>query len=82
MSWSLVNSETNELIDMGVYAFSPGCENFGMGKREVSKMLGKRMIRLRRIRYARVRTRKYHLLKELIANKMCPLTLESLERWK
>ena len=82
VNWSLVTSETNELIDMGVYAFTAGCENFGMGKREVSKMLGRRMIRLRRIRYARVRTRKYHLLKELIAHKMCPLCLESLERWK
>ena len=82
INWSLVEEKTNKLIDLGVHVFPPGCENFGMGKREVSKRYTRRLVRLRRIRYSRIRTRKYYLLKILIEHKMCPLSLEELEHWK
>ncbi len=82
VNWTIVDISTKELIDMGVRVFPPGCENFGSGKREVSKKNGRRMVRLRRIRYARIRTRKIYLLRILILNKMCPMTLEELDHWK
>ena len=37
VNWTIVDQSTNQLIDMGVYVFPAGCENFGSGKREVSK---------------------------------------------
>lgn len=82
INWTLVEEETNKLIDVGVHVFPPGCENFGMGKREVSKRYTRRLVRLRRIRYSRIRARKYYLLKILIQHKMCPLNLKDLEHWK
>ena len=82
VNWTIVDQSTNQLIDMGVYVFPAGCENFGSGKREVSKKYKRRMVRLRRIRYARIRTRKIYLLRLLIQNDMCPMTLEELSIWK
>lgn len=37
VNWSLIDQKTNDLIDLGVYVFPAGCENFGAGRREVSK---------------------------------------------
>ncbi|MEN8764595.1 MAG: type II CRISPR RNA-guided endonuclease Cas9 [Polaribacter sp.] len=82
INWSLVEVSTNKLIDLGVHVFPAGCENFGMGKREVSKRYSRRLVRLRRIRYSRIRTRKYYLLKILLQHKMCPLSREDLYHWK
>ena len=82
INWSVVDLSTSELIDMGVRVYPAGCENFGSGKREVSKKHGRRLVRLRRIRYARIRTRKIYLLRILIKNQMCPMTFKELEQWK
>ena len=32
VNWTIVDQSTNRLIDMGVYVFPSGCENFGSGK--------------------------------------------------
>ena len=82
VNWTIVDQSTTQLIDMGVHVFPAGCENFGSGKREVSKKHKRRMVRLRRIRYARIRTRKIYLLRLLIKNNMCPMTLDQLAQWK
>ena len=82
VNWTLFNAQNDHLIDAGVHVFRQGCENFGMGKREVSRVLSKRMHRLLRIRYARIRTRKIYLLKVLIDHKMCPLSDKALYHWK
>lgn len=82
INWSIVDLSTFDLIDVGVRVFPAGCENFGSGKRELSKKHGRRLVRLRRIRYARIRTRKIYLLRILIQNQMCPMTLKELEQWK
>ena len=81
IGWTLINQETKGIVAMGTHVFSPGSENFGMGRREISKKFNKRIFRLRRVRYARIRVRKIHLLKILIENKMCPLSLEELNSW-
>ncbi len=82
VNWSLVEVPSNKLIALGVHVFPPGCENFGMGKREVSKRYSRRLVRLRRIRYSRIRTRKYYLLRILLAHNMCPISREELDQWK
>lgn len=81
IGWTLIDQETKSIIAMGTHVFQPGSENFGMGRREISKKFNKRIYRLRRVRYARIRVRKIHLLKILIENKMCPLSLEELNEW-
>ena len=32
VNWSLIDQKTNDLIDLGVYVFPAGCENFGAGR--------------------------------------------------
>ena len=49
VNWSLIDQEKKALIDMGVYVFPAGCENFGSGRREQSKRTSRRLLRLRRI---------------------------------
>ena len=56
----------------GRLCFPAGCENFGSGRREQSKRTSRRLLRLRRIRYARIRARKFYLLREMAKHNMCP----------
>lgn len=81
IGWTLIEQSSKEIIAMGSHVFSPGCENFGMGRREISKKFNKRLFRLRRVRYASIRVRKIYLLKILIKNNMCPLNLSDLKQW-
>ena len=67
---------------MGVYVFPAGCENFGSGRREQSKRTSRRLLRLRRIRYTRIRARKFYLLREMAKHNMCPISQEELSHWK
>ncbi len=82
IGWALVDLPGYHIIDMGTHVFPVGNENFGMGQREVSKKFNKRIFRLRRVRYAHIRVRKIYLLKVLVKNKMCPLSLKELEAWQ
>jgi CRISPR-associated endonuclease Csn1 len=67
---------------MGTRVFPIGCENFGSGKRELSKKAFKRSKRTTRFRYQRNRIRKIKVLELLIEHQMCPLTSEELYAWK
>ena len=82
VNWSLIDQEKKALIDMGVYVFPAGCENFGSGRREQSKRTSRRLLRLRRIRYARIRARKFYLLREMAKHNMCPISPKELSHWK
>ena len=82
VNWTLIDQKTSALIDMGVYVFPAGCENFGFGRREQSKRSRRRLLRLRRIRYARIRARKFYLMREMAKHHMCPISLEELMLWK
>jgi len=81
IGWTLIDQPTHDIVAMGTHVFSPGSENFGMGRREISKKFNKRIFRLRRVRYARIRVRKIYLLKILIQNQMCPLDIDDLKSW-
>ena len=82
IGWTLFDTDQNKISHMGVHRFNPGCENFGWGKREQSKKKSKRVERLHRVRYARIRTRKFYLMRLLVEHRMCPTDLEALKTWK
>ena len=42
IGWSLLDADTMQIKAMGTRVFPVGCENFGSGKRELSKKAYKR----------------------------------------
>ena len=82
INWAIVDAKSSKLLDLGAHVFQRGCQNFGSGKHEVSKKHVRRLLRLKRIRYARIRTRKLQLLKALIPLGMSPISMEELFHWK
>jgi CRISPR-associated endonuclease Csn1 len=69
----------NEIVDYGVVIFQKGV---GEGKSgEFSLAAERRKNRSKRRLYNAKRYRKWELLKILVENKMCPLTLEELRLW-
>ena len=82
IGWSLLDANTMRIKAMGTRVFPVGCENFGSGKREVSKKEYKRSKRTTRFRYQRNRIRKIKVLELLIQDKMCPLKMKDLKAWK
>lgn len=69
----------NEIIDFGVVVFQKGV---GEGKSgEYSLAAERRVNRSKRRLYNAKRYRKWELLKVLIENGMCPLTMEELRLW-
>ena len=82
VNWTLVDQKTSALIDMGVYVFPAGCDNFGSGRREQSKRASRRLLRLRRIRYAKIRARNFIFLREMAKHNMCPINQDELVHWK
>lgn len=82
IGWSLLDSKTMKIKAMGTHVFSIGCENFGSGRRELSKKAFKRTKRTTRFRYQRNRMRKIKVLELLIEHQMCPLSKKELDAWK
>ena len=82
IGWSLLDSNTLKIIDMGVRVFPVGCENYGSGKRELSKRAYKRTKRTARHRHQRNKIRKIKVLELLLENGLCPLDKKSLKQWK
>ncbi len=81
LGWAIVKQANKEskLIDKGVYIFSEGVKlDKGV---ESSKAAERTRFRLARRQKFRRKLRKYRTLKVLINHKMCPLTIEELERW-
>lgn len=73
-----INSD-NEIIDYGVIVFKKGVGDGKSG--EFSLAAERRKNRSKRRLYNAKRYRKWELLKILIENKMCPLTLDELRLW-
>ena len=82
IGWALLDQQSLQIKAMGSRVFPVGCENFGSGKRELSKKAHKRFKRTTRYRYQRSRKRKIKVLEILIENNMCPLSKEGLHEWK
>lgn len=66
IGWTLIDSESKKIKAMGSRVFSVGCENFGSGKREISKRIYKRQKRTTRLRYQRSRIRRIKIMELLI----------------
>lgn len=82
IGWALLDKESLSIKAMGSRVFPIGCENFGSGKRELSKKAYKRFKRTTRFRYQRTRKRKIKVLEMLIQHGMCPLSQKGLNEWK
>lgn len=82
IGWTLLEQKTKKIKAMGTHTFPVGCENFGSGKREVSKKALKRFKKTSRLRYSRSSKRKMKVIETLIENNMCPLSKEGLALWK
>jgi CRISPR-associated endonuclease Csn1 len=72
-------SEENEIVDYGVVVFNKGVGESKSG--EFSLAAERRANRSKRRLYNAKRYRKWELLKVLIQNDMCPLTMEELKLW-
>ena len=82
IGWTLLDGTSNAIKAMGVHAYPNGSKNFDLGKREVSRCTQRRMQRIIRVRHARKRMRKIHLLKVLSQHQMCPVEEVALAAWK
>ena len=79
IGWTLIDSNSMKIISMGSRIFPLACENYGSGKRELSKRAFKRTKRSTRLRYERRRKRKVKVLELLQKNQMCPISEIELE---
>ena len=82
IGWTLLDAKSNKVISMGSRVFPLACENYGSGKRELSKRAYKRGKRSTRLRYERGRKRRVKVLQLLVDNKMCPITTSELDTLK
>lgn len=80
IGWGIVDEAASKIKDCGVYIFPEGVKK-EEGK-ESSKAAERTSFRLVRRQKFRRKLRKYETLKVLIKNKMCPLSLEELEKWR
>lgn len=69
------------VIDCGVVVFPEGMDRDKSGNL-MSRAAERRMKRSARRLIRRRRYRKFHILKLLMGNGMCPMSLESLKKWK
>lgn len=70
---------SNEIVDYGINIFKKGVGNGNSG--EFSLAAERRKNRSKRRLYNAKRYRKWELLKVLVENSMCPLTMEELKLW-
>ncbi|MGI5075872.1 type II CRISPR RNA-guided endonuclease Cas9 [Treponema vincentii] len=80
IGWGIVDETANKIEGCGVYIFPEGVKK--EKGNESSKAAERTNFRLaRRLKFRR-KLRKCETLKVLIKNKMCPLTMEELEKWR
>ena len=82
IGWAMIDKESKKIISMGSRIFPIACENYGSGKRELSKRAYKRGKRTTRLRYQRGRKRKIKVLNILRRHGMCPISEQALENFK
>jgi CRISPR-associated endonuclease Csn1 len=78
LGWAVLEDTTGEILDKGVIVFPEGVDAKDSVETPAAVRRAARMSR--RMKFRR-KMRKWNLLKLLIANKMCPLTLAELEDW-
>ena len=81
LGWAILDPFQKMFIDTGVVVFQQGIPEEKGREAECSPAAERRKFRAaRRLKYRR-RLRKYHTLKVLIENQMCPLTIPELQNW-
>ncbi len=81
LGWAILEPEKESFTDAGAVVFQQGIPEEKGVEAEHSPAADRRIQRAgRRLRFRR-RLRKYHTLKLLIANRMCPLTMPELQNW-
>ena len=81
IGWAVVDKESNSIDDCGVRIFPAGVNDAGTAKEE-SKNATRREKRQSRRQYYRKRLRKVKLLRLLIQQRMCPLSIDEVIQWK
>lgn len=79
LGWAVLDDITGDILNKGVVVFPEGIEPEDKLETPAAKRRDARMGR--RMKFRR-KTRKWALLKVLIENKMCPMTLVELAHWK
>ena len=81
LGWAILDPVQQKFSNAGVIVFQQGIPEEKGVEAECSPAAERRIIRAgRRLKFRR-RLRKYHTLKLLIENKMCPLTMPELQNW-
>ena len=81
LGWAILDPFQKVFVDTGVVVFQQGIPEEKGREAECSPAAERRKFRAaRRLKYRR-RLRKYHTLKVLIENQMCPLTIPELQNW-
>ncbi len=81
LGWAILDPFLKRFIDAGVVIFQQGIPDEKGREAEHSPAAERRKFRAaRRLKYRR-RLRKYHTLKVLIENQMCPLAIPELQNW-
>ncbi len=82
IGWAVVDKENEKIVDAGVRIFPSGKDKLGTGDSEVSRNALRREKRQQRRGYFRRKLRRIKLLEVLIDAKMCPLSVDELNKWK
>ena len=81
LGWAVLEDTTGDILDKGVVIFPDGIDPTNDNGPLTTPAAQRRLVRQARRMKFRRKMRKWNLLKLLIANKMCPLTLAELEDW-
>jgi len=81
IGWSVIDTEAQNVIDLGVRVFPAGVNQYNTNKEE-TKNQSRRMARGLRRQYARRRLRKFHLVEFLNRFGLTPFTTTDLNEWK
>jgi CRISPR-associated endonuclease Csn1 len=82
IGWALIDDTANKIVGIGSRIFPMGVDNLGDGDNEISKNAGRTGARGVRRQFFRRRLRKKVLLKALLENEMCPMTVIDFDNWK
>ena len=81
LGWAILDDLTGDILDKGVLVFPEGVDP-DAGTSVETPAAQRRAARMgRRLKFRR-KLRKWNLLKLLIENGMCPLSIAELEGWK
>lgn len=81
IGWAILDTKSSSILSLGTRVFPVGVNNLGDGAAELSRNAIRTQNRRIRKQFFRKRLRKKILLKELVNQKMCPLTSKDIDNW-